>query len=216
LNCSGHGVCSDDSTCFCDLGYSGPDCSVLTCPLDCHVNGDCRNGTCFCHPGFLGSQCELGPYQGNCYNNCSDHGHCVILDPLFDPHTIECHCDIGWDGSDCSIPSCHQQCSGNGACHQDGSCQCYSGWTGADCADPLCPNDCNSQVADVLNVICIRVFHYTYRDLASVVLDACVILSFQGLIARFLDALRIVLSMVYVWAVIAHAFTVGEVMRVNQ
>jgi hypothetical protein len=53
----------------------------------------------------------------------------------------------------------------------------------------LCPNDCNSQVADVLNVMCIRIVHYSYRDLASVVLDACVILSFQGLIAQFLDAL---------------------------
>jgi hypothetical protein len=64
--------------------------------------------------------------------------------------------------------------------------------------------------------MCIRIVHYSYRDLASVVLDACVILSFQGLIAQFLDALWIVLSMVYVWVVIVHVFTDGEVMRVNQ
>jgi syndecan 4 len=131
------------------LGWSGVDCSDVTCLHDCHNNGDCRNGTCICHPGFMGSQCELGPYQGDCLNNCSGHGHCMILDPLFDPHTIECHCDVGWDGYDCSIPSCIQRCSGNGACHADGTCQCYSGWTGDDCSNPSCPNDCSSQVKQV-------------------------------------------------------------------
>jgi hypothetical protein len=158
-NCSGHGICNDAKTCSCELGWAGHDCSVLSCLFDCHDNGVCRNGTCFCHPGFLGSQCELGPYQGDCYSNCSGHGQCIVQDPLFDPHTIECQCDIDWDGADCSIPSCHQLCSGNGACHQDGSCECYSGWTGVDCAVPHCPNDCSSQVALVFLLRLACIFH---------------------------------------------------------
>lgn len=32
--CSGHGICNDDSYCWCYSGYTGPDCSMRTCARD--------------------------------------------------------------------------------------------------------------------------------------------------------------------------------------
>ena len=59
--------------------------------------------------------------------------------------TIACVCDEGWDGADCTIRSCPNDCSGNGACAQNGTCFCYRNWGGEDCSTAWCPNACNNR-----------------------------------------------------------------------
>lgn len=102
-DCSGHGICQDqkhfasdagksytetgilgpyDATkqmgCLCDLGFRGPDCSMIECPSgadplgpdpqgiytternDCSGRGICNYGTgqCACFKGYFGERCE--------------------------------------------------------------------------------------------------------------------------------------------------------------
>ncbi|XP_041134142.1 tenascin-N-like isoform X2 [Polyodon spathula] len=68
---------------------------------------------------------------------CSGHG-------TFKRDTCGCDCHEGWEGEDCSIRSCLNECSDNGRC-VDGKCVCYEGYTGVDCSEQLCLNDCSDK-----------------------------------------------------------------------
>ncbi|XP_014798858.1 PREDICTED: tenascin-N isoform X1 [Calidris pugnax] len=68
-------------------------------------------------------------------SHCSDHG-------TFLYETCSCKCDQGWEGSDCSHPTCPGQCSGHGHC--DGQkCICDEPYFGEDCSQQLCPGNCS-------------------------------------------------------------------------
>ncbi|XP_028615669.1 tenascin-N [Grammomys surdaster] len=67
--------------------------------------------------------------------HCSGHG-------TFFPETCSCHCDQGWEGTDCERPSCPGACSGHGRC-VDGQCVCDQPYVGVDCAYAACPQDCS-------------------------------------------------------------------------
>uniref|UniRef100_A0A8C3SB39 Tenascin N n=1 Tax=Chelydra serpentina TaxID=8475 RepID=A0A8C3SB39_CHESE len=68
-------------------------------------------------------------------SNCSGHG-------TFIQEICGCDCDEGWEGSDCSRPSCPNNCNGNGRC-VDGKCICSKPYIGADCSQRLCPTNCS-------------------------------------------------------------------------
>ena len=97
-HCSGHGTCEFNNNCLCFTGldgepeWTGPDCSLRTCPKDfawvgdvinannlhpwteCSNKGTCdrSSGTCSCFVGYDGVACQ----RSVCPNNCNDHGTC--------------------------------------------------------------------------------------------------------------------------------------------
>ncbi|XP_023566151.1 tenascin-N isoform X2 [Octodon degus] len=85
--------------------------------------------------------------------HCSGHG-------TFSPHTCSCHCEQGWEGVDCELPSCPGACSGHGRC-VDGRCLCDEPYVGADCAYPACPQDCSG------HGVCVRGVCQCHEDFTS-------------------------------------------------
>ncbi|KAM4641602.1 tenascin-N-like [Discoglossus pictus] len=78
-------------------------------------------------------------YQGCCGamalgSSCSGNGRYI-------KELGQCQCDKGWEGPDCSIKGCPNNCAGNGVCI-NGVCQCAKDFTGADCSVKKCALDC--------------------------------------------------------------------------
>ncbi|XP_044530823.1 tenascin-N [Gracilinanus agilis] len=86
-------------------------------------------------------------------NLCSGHG-------IFTQDTCGCRCDEGWEGPDCSLPSCPSGCSGHGRC-VDGRCICDEPYIGEDCGYLPCPENCSG------NGICVRGVCQCYEDFTS-------------------------------------------------
>uniref|UniRef100_A0A672Y236 Teneurin transmembrane protein 3 n=1 Tax=Sphaeramia orbicularis TaxID=375764 RepID=A0A672Y236_9TELE len=109
--CSGHGTYNaETSTCTCDQNWTGPDCSLEVCEVDCGSHGVCYGGVCRCEEGWTGSVCD----QKACHPLCSKNGN---LHPI---------CFFG----------CPGLCNNNGRCTLEASgwhCICQSGWRGAGC-----------------------------------------------------------------------------------
>mmetsp|Transcript_82843 Transcript_82843/g.258683 ORF Transcript_82843/g.258683 Transcript_82843/m.258683 type:complete len:618 (-) Transcript_82843:112-1965(-) len=86
----------------------------------------------------LGSRCYgdvavLDSFEP-CPAMCGGRGECVGSE--------FCRCTApGFTGHDCMQPlTCRTDCSGHGACSQDGRCVCDNGWRGEDCSvEVLCP-----------------------------------------------------------------------------
>ncbi|KAM7393520.1 hypothetical protein PAMP_020384 [Pampus punctatissimus] len=122
--CSGHGTHNaETSTCTCDQNWTGPDCSLEVCEVDCGSHGVCYGGVCRCEEGWTGSVCD----QKACHPLCSKNGVCK---------EGKCECDQGWTGEHCNIEGCPGLCNNNGRCTLEASgwhCICQSGWRGAGC-----------------------------------------------------------------------------------
>jgi len=105
IQCSGHGVCDENSyQCYCSNGWSGGDCSLMTCPSgmswfayptadeSAHINdyevcsnmGICNmiTGKCQCRDGFYGEACEYLTCGGGEDNICNGHGRCMSMQEL--------------------------------------------------------------------------------------------------------------------------------------
>lgn len=132
-DCSGHGKCrTATSTCVCDEGYDGEDCSEGHCPNDCSGHGTCMTEPqlyCQCSFGYVGMDCA----DKICPNDCSGHGYCEA--------SGKCQCHDGYSSSDCSSGECPSDCNGNGVC-VDGACECNIGFKGKGCEQRHCGPEC--------------------------------------------------------------------------
>ncbi|KAJ8407439.1 hypothetical protein AAFF_G00272960 [Aldrovandia affinis] len=122
--CSGHGTFQTETgICTCDANWTGPDCSVEVCLVDCGTRGMCIGGACRCEEGWTGSVCD----QKACHSRCAEHGTCK---------DGKCECSQGWTGEHCTIEGCPGLCNSNGRCTLDQNgwhCVCQSGWRGVGC-----------------------------------------------------------------------------------
>ena len=111
-------------TCYCDEGFSGPDCTLGSCAdagaHNCSGRGECINYACECFSGFKGHDCGLQ----TCPRNCSGQGYC---------YNGTCYCSPGFTGPDCSAKGCLNNCSGHGRCDpREQLCVCDAGWADFD------------------------------------------------------------------------------------
>ncbi|XP_037131614.1 tenascin-N isoform X1 [Syngnathus acus] len=106
---------------------------------------------------YLKSQCA----QGCCGNgagvdsSCSGHG-------TYQQDTCSCFCYPGWEGPDCSVSSCPDECNDNGRC-VDRKCICHQGYTGEDCSQLMCPDNCNDK-GHCVDGKCVCFPHFTGDD----------------------------------------------------
>jgi len=143
-DCGGKvGLC-DKATgkCRCPSTNYNEDCTKKYCYQDCNGHGQCdeTSGTCNCDVNYTGLGCETiniaCPIQ-----NCSGNGYC-------DSKKGVCICRSAWDGPECNLRKCLNNCSyPNGTCDQaTGTCICNQIdnvlFTGADCSLISCPGDC--------------------------------------------------------------------------
>jgi hypothetical protein len=93
--CNSHGKCIGDNLCECLPGWSGDDCSIGECIVDCAPNGKCLNGFCACESGWEGADCKT---KATCEarNDCTNknQGTCFT--------TNQCVCNAGFKGENCS------------------------------------------------------------------------------------------------------------------
>uniref|UniRef100_A0A4W4F251 Teneurin-3 n=1 Tax=Electrophorus electricus TaxID=8005 RepID=A0A4W4F251_ELEEL len=122
--CSGHGTYhSESATCTCDANWTGPDCSIEVCAVDCGSHGVCLGGSCRCEDGWAGSVCDVKA----CHPRCTEHGVC---------RDGKCECHQGWAGEHCTVEGCPGLCNSNGRCTLDQNgwrCVCQPGWRGVGC-----------------------------------------------------------------------------------
>lgn len=87
--------------------------------------------------------------------SCSGHG-------TYHHDTCSCLCNPGWEGPDCSVSSCPDECNDNGRC-VDGKCVCHQGYTGDDCSQLMCPDNCNDK-GHCVDGKCVCFSHFTGED----------------------------------------------------
>ena len=136
-HCSGHGTCEMNNNCLCYNGpsgepeWTGPDCSLRTCPKDfawvgtvvgannLHPWAECSNkglcdrasGLCSCFAGYEGVACQ----RTICPNNCNNRGTCwpekhlaakagrTYSAPWDAMKHVGCYCDAGYRGPSCEF-----------------------------------------------------------------------------------------------------------------
>lgn len=139
-HCSNHGTCEKNNNCKCFTGldgepeWTGPDCSLRTCPRDfawvgevinsnnlhpwveCSNKGSCdrKTGACSCFPGYDGVACQ----RSTCPDNCNDRGTCwpekhlavkagrTYDTPWDNMKHVGCFCDAGYRGPACELQEC--------------------------------------------------------------------------------------------------------------
>uniref|UniRef100_A0A3Q3K7X4 Fibronectin type-III domain-containing protein n=1 Tax=Monopterus albus TaxID=43700 RepID=A0A3Q3K7X4_MONAL len=101
---------------------------------------------------YLKAQCTQGCCGRGVDTSCSGHG-------TYQHDTCSCLCEPGWEGSDCSVSSCPDDCNDNGRC-VDGKCVCHQGYTADDCSQLMCPDNCNDK-GHCVNGKCVCFPHFT-------------------------------------------------------
>lgn len=144
--CSGHGVCSDNVLCVCDVGYAGLHCNSTYeagCPSDsssviCGNKGVCvqkeRNstlGVCMCHQGaygeWTGAQCQTPKFYPESATRCSTATGGKMVSDGDDTLDIYCNCtNPRYTGEWCDVDRCPRAGSGAGAvCSGRSGSECY-------------------------------------------------------------------------------------------
>ncbi|XP_070602797.1 tenascin-N isoform X1 [Erythrolamprus reginae] len=88
--------------------------------------------------------------KGKGVSSCSGHG-------TFIEEICSCNCEEGWEGQDCSQPTCPGNCNSNGRCI-DGRCVCNARYAGDDCSQLLCPENCSG------NGVCVHGVCQCYQE----------------------------------------------------
>lgn len=122
-DCSRRGVC-EYNFCVCDDGFTGVDCSNVSCPDDsCIFDYFGHNQVC---------------------EQCNNRGSC-------NGYTGQCDCQFPASGESCREYDCLNDCNGNGICDHArnnslgyGICECFTkdgrpAYEGLDCSIPVCP-----------------------------------------------------------------------------
>jgi hypothetical protein len=152
-DCSRRGVC-EYNFCVCDQGFTGLDCSNVSCPAD------------VCVFDYLG-------HKQVC-NQCNNRGTC-------NGYTGQCECEFPASGPSCREYDCLNDCNGNGVCDNYrtnalgyGRCECFTvdgraAYTGLDCSIPVCPANPSAKKETTCNDrgICVNgtcVCHPGYGD----------------------------------------------------
>lgn len=91
------GICTNDDTCLCDVGFKGVTCNLNetkgACDPPCGEHGHCNtNDTCLCEDGWEGHKCVK---KIVCATPCKN-GFCTNRE------RNECKCDMGWEGQFCN------------------------------------------------------------------------------------------------------------------
>uniref|UniRef100_H2S0W1 Tenascin N n=1 Tax=Takifugu rubripes TaxID=31033 RepID=H2S0W1_TAKRU len=108
---------------------------------------------------YLKNQCTQGCCGGGGLDtSCSGHG-------VYQQETCSCVCNLGWEGQDCSVSSCPDECNDNGRC-VDGRCVCHQGYTGDDCNQLTCLGDCNDK-GHCVDGKCVCFPHFTGDDCST-------------------------------------------------
>ncbi|XP_021445174.2 tenascin-N isoform X1 [Oncorhynchus mykiss] len=105
-----------------------------------------------CSQGFCGGK---GGGAGGVDTSCSGHG-------TYQHDTCSCQCNPGWEGPDCSVSTCPDECNDHGRC-VDGKCVCLAGYMGSDCSQLMCPGDCNDK-GYCVDGKCVCFSHFTGED----------------------------------------------------
>uniref|UniRef100_A0A3B5KRM4 Tenascin N n=1 Tax=Xiphophorus couchianus TaxID=32473 RepID=A0A3B5KRM4_9TELE len=116
-----------------------------------YLKTQCTQGCC-----GRGSVAAIPPELND--TSCSGHG-------TYQQDTCSCLCNTGWEGPDCSVSSCPDECNDNGRC-VDGKCVCYEGYTGEDCSQLTCPSDCNDK-GECRDGKCVCFPHFTGEDCST-------------------------------------------------
>uniref|UniRef100_A0A3B4V7H4 Tenascin N n=1 Tax=Seriola dumerili TaxID=41447 RepID=A0A3B4V7H4_SERDU len=111
---------------------------------------------------------EVNYLKTQCTQGCCGRGGAAGVDTSCSGHgtyqhdTCSCLCNPGWEGPDCSVSSCPDECNDNGRC-VDGKCVCHQGYTGDDCSQLMCPDNCNDK-GHCVNGKCVCFSHFTGED----------------------------------------------------
>jgi len=138
--CSGHGTCEVNQNCVCYKGldgepeWTGPDCSLRSCPHDyawvgsvvnandlhpwaeCANKGICdrKTGICACFAGYDGIACQRSVCPGNCNNRgtcwpekyLAENAGKTYSEPWDSLKAVGCVCDAGYRGTECELIEC--------------------------------------------------------------------------------------------------------------
>ncbi|XP_041804739.1 tenascin-N isoform X3 [Chelmon rostratus] len=111
---------------------------------------------------------EVNYLKTQCSQGCCGRGGAAGVDTSCSGHgtyqhdTCSCLCNPGWEGPDCSVSSCPDECNDNGRC-VDGKCVCHQGYTGHDCSQLMCPDNCNDK-GHCVDGKCVCFPHFTGED----------------------------------------------------
>ncbi|KAI3374967.1 hypothetical protein L3Q82_021492, partial [Scortum barcoo] len=111
---------------------------------------------------------EVNYLKTQCTQGCCGRGGAAGVDSSCSGHgtyqhdTCSCLCNPGWEGPDCSVSSCPDECNDNGRC-VDGKCVCHQGYTGDDCSQLMCPDNCNDK-GHCVDGKCVCFLHFTGED----------------------------------------------------
>ncbi|XP_023337431.1 protein kinase C-binding protein NELL2 [Eurytemora carolleeae] len=130
--CGNNGHCTANSSCECNDGWTGPDCSTPICTPNCEQGKCVQPDVCGCNSGYTGARCKTA----FCHPACQNGGGCSA--PFI------CTCAPGFTGNFCQKSLCQKSCKNGGTCIRENMCACLHGFSGVDCGDTTCTRKCRN------------------------------------------------------------------------